>query len=1167
MSDLKTQDAEASFRTPYHISEETPVLVYNNRPQELSLKNLSEPYDICIVTAANEHQARGYRRQLLWRADKGLLPAETEFLVFADPMGKRIGSGGSTIHVLYKLLDHFSEQAGSMFYSERAGSTFYCQANNAERKASTSQSSLRSLLNGKRILILHSGGDSKRLPSYSAVGKVFFPLPTSFSPAKADAEASFRTPYYEKTQDSRLKSEDAETMRSRGPRLYRTPYHGSREGVNGIVCLFDILLHNLMQLPRLKDGQVVLASGDVLLTFDASEVVFRGSGVTGLAYPGPVEVASSHGVYIVPQTLSGEDAVRVVDFLQKPTYEDLKKCDGLDAADRAFIDTGVMNFAIDAVEVLMDAAGIRLEDRKVVVEKDGLCEHLINANAQLDIYREIPFAMLGKSEAISPHQSIHLLQQIPFSVFLLPYCEFFHIGTSNKLVQSIYTINHTASIYRFQNFSRAKVLEKSDLGSAFVYNSLINADSIKANGLALIEGCYLEGEIQLDGENILTGVPKHTGSISLQEGICATCVPVEVESGNGFYEKESGWVSIIYGIGDSFNKPAEADSATFLNRAFLNWMENKGITAADLWEDGEPHDLWNARLFTFSRDAAESMQISLGLQSLQRDEVNRLQQTGGMFYEKVERWKESCRLSLREILQSVDYERFLNVYSDLYREINLKSLATVVTPESELPSEEILNWCLKADAYTTAAKEILSLAEESDDILFQARLHKLLSSIIQRAYDSGYSISDDRFSTQEAGIQYENRAFELVCEAIGKGLRIDTSHKTQDAEASFRTPYSCSPVDLSIKIRSDEVVWVSAPTRLDFAGGWSDTPPYCLEHGGSVLNAAVKLNQQYPIQAIGKVHPEPTIKINSIDLGDHVIVTETSEILRYQDPTDWSSLPKAAFVAAGIMPEDTKLNLKEMLEKFGGGIDLTLFSAVPSGSGLGTSSILGSAIIACLSTMVGQELSQDDLFNRTLYMEQLMTTGGGWQDQIGGVVGGVKHIHTDPGLFQVPRISWTDMRSRPDMDLSERFLLYYTGYRRMAKNILHSIVGRYLDRDPVILRTIQQLCEKSYEMKEQLDHRDIDAFGENMGEVWKLNKTMDPGTSNERIESILSRVSHLLHGAKLLGAGGGGFLFMVTKGVEHSQEVVRILTDEPPNAQARFFDFDVDREGLKITVL
>ena len=123
----------------------------------------------------------------------------------------------------------------------------------------------------------------------------------------------------------------------------------------------------------------------------------------------------------------------------------------------------------------------------------------------------------------------------------------------------------------------------------------------------------------------------------------------------------------------------------------------------------------------------------------------------------------------------------------------------------------------------------------------------------------------------------------------------------------------------------------------------------------------------------------------------------------------------------------------------GSGIDLTLFSAVPSGSGLGTSSILGSAIIACLSRILGQELTQEELFNRTLYMEQLMTTGGGWQDQIGGVVGGVKHIQTEPGFFQVPRISWTGLGAGPGMDLSERYLLYYTGYRRMAKNILRNI--------------------------------------------------------------------------------------------------------------------------------
>ena len=57
--------------------------------------------------------------------------------------------------------------------------------------------------------------------------------------------------------------------------------------------------------------------------FDASKVAFSASGVTGLAYPAPVEVASNHGVYIVPQTQS-KNLREVVDFLQKPTYDELK---------------------------------------------------------------------------------------------------------------------------------------------------------------------------------------------------------------------------------------------------------------------------------------------------------------------------------------------------------------------------------------------------------------------------------------------------------------------------------------------------------------------------------------------------------------------------------------------------------------------------------------------------------------------------------------------------------------------------------------------------------------------------------------------------------------------------------------------------------------------------
>ena len=151
--------------------------------------------------------------------------------------------------------------------------------------------------------------------------------------------------------------------------------------------------------------------------------------------------------------------------------------------------------------------------------------------------------------------------------------------------------------------------------------------------------------------------------------------------------------------------------------------------------------------------------------------------------------------------------------------------------------------------------------------------------------------------------------------------------------------------------------------------------------------------------------------------------------------------------------------------------------------------------------------------------------------------------------------------------LVKRFLLYYTGLRRMAKNILRNIVEKYLDRDVTTLQTIDRLREVSFEMKVELDHRNIDAFGKKIAEVWELNKTLDPGTSNEEIEAILSKISHLIHGAKLLGAGGGGFLFIVTKGTVEAQKVKQILTEEPPNDRARFFDFHVDAEGLKINVL
>jgi len=563
-----------------------------------------KPYDICVITAANEHQAEGYRLQLQWRKDRGTLPEETEFLVYADPQGKRIGSGGSTVYVLYKILERFYEPSSNI-------------------------KDPISIIQNKRILILHSGGDSKRLPAYSAVGKIFIPLPTSF-----------RHNYGQKSKTAQPVPQAA----------CLSLFHKNSPS-SGLVALFDIILGNLIPLPCLNSGQLVIASGDTLLSFDPSEVSFSDSGITGLSYPGPVEVASKHGVYITSRAASKENLREVTNFLQKPDYDELKESNGLDVADRAFVDTGVMNFGVDAIDILMRASGISLQDGKVLVEKGSLCEGLINANVKLDIYEEIPFGMLDKNYESydKSHARANLssfmkaLRDIPFFVCLLPYCEFFHIGTSKQLIQNFHIASYTASVYGFQNFNNAKVIDNTALSNAFVYNSVLNNGSLVINGKSFIEGCFLEGKIHLGGENVLTGIPKGSGDINLKEGVCVSCVPID----NG----EKYWVAIIYGIEDDFKKSAEDDSATFLNGSFKKWMEDRGISVFDLWSNGEYGELWDAKLFTIGNNIVDSIRISLDFQDK------------SVFQTEI--WRNSPRMSLQEILRTIDYETFVCNFSNL----------------------------------------------------------------------------------------------------------------------------------------------------------------------------------------------------------------------------------------------------------------------------------------------------------------------------------------------------------------------------------------------------------------------------------------------------------------------------------------------------------------------
>ncbi len=374
-----------------------------------------------------------------------------------------------------------------------------------------------------------------------------------------------------------------------------------------------------------------------------------------------------------------------------------------------------------------------------------------------------------------------------------------------------------------------------------------------------------------------------------------------------------------------------------------------------------------------------------------------------------------------------------------------------------------------------------------------------------------------------------------------------------------------------MRLRTDEILWGTAPARLDLGGGWSDTPPYSLERGGCVLNAAVNLNGQPPIHAYARVIEKPEIRISSIDHGVQITIRELDELLDYRMPTSQFGLAKATLALCGFSldtadwPRGTT-GLKDMLTLFGGGIELTTLAAIPSGSGLGTSSIMGAVLMAVVHRMTGRSLAPRQLFHDVLQLEQELTTGGGWQDQVGGAVGGVKMITTEPGMVPDPHIHDVPPGLLDPRVNGGATLLYYTGIRRLAKNILHYVVGNYLDRDRTALETLRRLHAFPPKMAEAMTANDMRTFGQLIDVAWKLNKQIDPDSTTEVIEEILRRIQPRIYGAKLLGAGGGGFLLIICRSPQDAHEARRELAENPPNERARFFDYAISPEGLALTV-
>jgi galactokinase/mevalonate kinase-like predicted kinase/NDP-sugar pyrophosphorylase family protein len=1068
---------------------------------------LSPDWDYLIITASNDKQAGAYRSMIDLRRSLGLINGVKSVLVIADPGGRRVGSGGSTIYCLLRILDLETCVRG-------------------KRGVRVDPKTWTEILGRLRVLVVHAGGDSRRLPPYGPCGKIFVPVP------------------------------------------------GESGGAAG-TTLFDSLIPTYLKLPRPDSGggQVVVASGDVLLDFDAEDVVFKGHGITGVGALVSPDVAKNHGVYCQ------QEGGRVRKFLQKPSIAKQVESGAVSPHGQAVLDIGILNFDAFAAVRLLELCDIR-EDRKgqgALIWAGPLARSIEMTG--LDIYREICCA-LGKDTSFSGYvdevmgaesrldrvalRSVYRgLRAVPFHVHLVPRLRFLHFGTLQDLIES----------------GRSLMLSEmadSEKGTSVVINSRVGRRGVILGKNAWVEGCRIEGSLTLAGENVVVGVDV-ANPLALLPGAC-----LDVIEGKG-RDGRRGWFVRAYSANDAFHLGIDK-GARLCGLPVPEWLQAMGADPADVWRgerNAAERTVWNGRFFPLIRGKNECRRWFW------------LLGPGNATARQKEEWLSSDRYSFGEIAVRADLDAFHSRRLRIRSEHVHETLSRVFGPESELSAAEIaffiqsserderVQWVIAIVREAIRSHEAAKTRQSLESLELPRILHTLGSVLLRIASSADKEKSGgvrhiaadllagltaaEKSSLSELGLSMERAARLKVWATEMKASAFRQLSQTIVFRSGER------PAPPKNVLRSDEIVWGRAPARLDLGGGWTDTPPYSLDCGGCVINAAVNLNGQAPIQAYARVIDKPEIRINSIDHSTRVVVKTLEELLDYRKAGSQFALAKAALALAGFAPGSAAWpagarTLDGMLRYFGGGIELTTLAAIPSGSGLGTSSIMGAVLISIIGRLVGRPLATRELFNSVLKLEQELTTGGGWQDQIGGAIEGVKMITAGKGLVPDPRIHFVPADLLDPAANGGRTLLYYTGLRRLAKNILHDVVGRYLDRDRSAMETLRRLHAFPPLMAEAMGMMDMKRFGELIDLAWRLNVDLDPDHTTPVIEELRARIRPHVWGAKLLGAGGGGFLLMVCRSAQDAETSRRMLEKRPPNDKARFFDYSISKTGLVVTV-
>ena len=310
---------------------------------------------------------------------------------------------------------------------------------------------------------------------------------------------------------------------------------------------------------------------------------------------------------------------------------------------------------------------------------------------------------------------------------------------------------------------------------------------------------------------------------------------------------------------------------------------------------------------------------------------------------------------------------------------------------------------------------------------------------------------------------------------------------------------------------SHKLVRARAPLRLGFGGGGTDVSPYCDEHGGAVLNAAIDLFAHVTVQARD---------------DDQVVLVAADRDQVWQGK------------ALAPLPTDEPLRLlKGVYNRFvadyadGRPIPLTLtsYADCPPGSGLGSSSALVVAMVEAMRRFMGLSMDAYAIARLAFDIERReLDLAGGAQDQYAAAFGGLNLMRFfEDGRAEVEGVRVDDHVLK---ELEASLVLYFTGVSRESAAIIEEQTANMRSHAARSLEGLHALKAGAFDMREALVAGDLPRFGALLDAGWTSKKQLAHRISSSDIDVVYDAAKRFgVFGGKVSGAGGGGFMMFLVE--------------------------------------